>query len=169
MWIFENKYIPLLDSVTYEIEIRPKKVDPSGRIRTPEEIKNGTKIFLHTVYIDRIGNVYIVPAKNVNGDCVEYYSHEDIIKAAMGDAQSKLVIENARKEIFASFNKDLLADNFLQKLYEHEKEAILNSINRHRQEDGEPELTITMPPCIKTVNTFTPNDFSFIIITALNK
>ena len=35
MWIFENKYIPLLDSVTYEIEIRPKKVDPSGRIRTP--------------------------------------------------------------------------------------------------------------------------------------
>ena len=45
----------------------------------------------------------------------------------MGDAQSKLVIENARKEIFASFNKDLLADNFLQKLYEHEKEAILNS------------------------------------------
>lgn len=127
MGIFENKYIPLLDSVTYEIEIRPKKVDSSGRIRTPEEIKNGTKIFLHTVYIDRIGNVYNVPAKNVNGDCVEYYSHEDIIKAAMGDAQSKLVIENARKEIFASFNKDLLADNFLQKLYEHEKEAILNS------------------------------------------
>ena len=80
MSLFEDKYIPLLDSITYTIEIKPKKVDPHGRIRTPEEIKNGTKEFLHSIYIDKIGNVYIIPMKLINGDCVEYYTHEDIIK-----------------------------------------------------------------------------------------
>lgn len=169
MGIFENKYIPLLDSVTYEIELKPKKVDSSGRIRTPEEIKSGTKVFLHTVCIDKIGNVYILPAKNINGDCVEYFTHEHIIKAAMGDMQSKLLIESARNEIKTIFNKDLLSDIFLQRLYEQEKDAILQSINRHRLEDGEALLTITMPASVKTVNNFTPNDFSLIIITALNK
>ena len=169
MGIFENKYIPLLDSVTYEIELKPKKVDSSGRIRTPEEIKRGTKVFLHTVCIDKIGNVYILPAKNINGDCVEYFTHEHIIKAAMGDMQSKLLIESARNEIKTIFNKDLLSDIFLQRLYEQEKDAILQSINRHRLEDSEALLTITMPASVKTVNNFTPNDFSLIIITALNK
>ena len=125
MGFFENKYIPLLDSITYTIEIKPKKVDPHGRIRTPEEIKNGTKEFLHSIYIDKIGNVYIIPMKLVNGDCVEYYTHEDIIKAAMGDANSKLLIENARNEIKAIFNKDLLNDIFMQRLYDQEKDAIL--------------------------------------------
>ena len=67
------------------------------------------------------------------------------------------------------FNKDLLSDVFLQRLYEQEKDAILQSINRHRIEDGESLLTITMPDSVKTVNNFTPNDFSLIIITALNK
>ena len=52
MGFFDDKYIPLLDSITYEIELKPKKVDPQGRIRTPEEIKNGTKVFLHTICID---------------------------------------------------------------------------------------------------------------------
>lgn len=169
MGLFENKYIPLLDSITYTIEIKPKKVDPHGRIRTPEEIKNGTKEFLHSIYIDKIGNVYIIPMKLINGDCVEYYTHEDIIKAAIGDANSKLLIEKARNEIKAIFNKDLLNDIFMQRLYDQEKDAILPSINRHREEDGEPILTIAMPTSPKTVNNFTPNDFSLIILTALNK
>jgi hypothetical protein len=169
MNFFENKYIPLLDSITYTIEIRPKKVDPYGRIRTPEEIKNGTREFLHSIYIDKVGNVYIIPMKLVNGDCVEYYTHEDIIKAAMGDAQSRLLIENARNEIKTIFNKDLLSDVFMQRLYEQEKDAILQGINRHREEDGEPIITITMPSSPKTVNNFTPHDFSLIILTALSK
>lgn len=169
MGFFDDKYIPLLDSITYEIELKPKKVDPQGRIRTPEEIKNGTKVFLHTICIDKIGNVYILPAKNINGQCVEYFTHEHIIKAAMGDIKSKQLIENARNEIKAIFNKDLLSDVFIQRLYEQEKDTILSSINRHRMEDGESLLTITMPASAKTANNFTPNDFSLIIITALNK
>ena len=169
MKFFENKYIPLLDSITYTIEIRPKKVDPYGRIRTPEEIKNGTKEFVHTVYVDKMGNVYIIPMKLIDGDYEEYFTHEDIISAAMGDLKAKSRIECARNDIKALFNKDLLSDVFLQRLYDQEKDAILNSINRHREEDGEPALTITMPDSPKTVNNFTPNDFSLLILTALNK
>ena len=138
MGIFENKYIPLLDSVTYEIELKPKKVDPSGRIRTPEEIKNGTKVFLHTVCIDKIGNVYILPAKNINGECVEYFTHEHIIKAAMGDMQSKLLIESARNEIKTIFNKDLLSDKYIHDCYKP-----LNKCNKNDQESIE-KLLITL-------------------------
>ena len=169
MSVFENKYIPLLDSVTYSIEIKPKKVDPYGRIRTPEEIKNGTKEFLHSIYIDKNGNVYIIPLKTINGEYVEYFTHEDIISAAMGDAKARQLIENARNEIKAIFNKDLLSDVFLQRLYDQEKDAILQSINRHRIEDEEPILSITMPDSPKTVNNFTTIDFSLIILTAVNK
>ena len=169
MSFLDNKYIPLLDSITYTIDLKPKKVDPNGRIRTPEEIKNGTKQFVHTVYIDKAGNVYIIPLKYENGSWVECYSHEDIVKAAVNDLNSKALIEKTREEFKEMFKKDILSDTFLQRLYEQEKDYILRDINDHRAEDDEPLLTITMPPAPKTHTTFTNYDFSNIILTLQNK
>lgn len=168
MAILENKYIPLFDSIMYSIDIMPKKIDPYGRIRTPEEIKKGTKEFVHSIYIDRLTNVYIIPMKYENGLWVEYYSHEDIIKAALGDVKSKELIEAARIEIKQIFNKDIHNDVFFQRLYDKEKDSILTDINKHRQEDEEPLLTFAMPVSPKTVNNFSPQELTRVMLIALN-
>ena len=167
MSILENKYIPMYGFATYTIDIRPKKVDPTGRIRTPEEIKNGTFQFVHTIYIDYCSNVYLIPMKcDDEGEWNDYFSPDDIVKAAHGDQNAKKLIEDCRAEIIALYKKDLLSDSFLQTLYEREKDQILASVNKNRLEEGETILNVTLPLSPKTVNNFTTMEIVAVLHTA---
>ncbi len=162
----DNKYIPMQGDVTYTIDIRPKKVDPTGRIRSAEEIKKGTKEFVHTVYIDTVGNVYIIPSKFEDGEWVDAYTPRDIIQAAMGDEEAKKVLDDARAQIKQQFGKDLMSDGFMQRLYDQEKDAILDSVNRRRLEDGEEPIDMKMPKSPKTANNFTRAELNTVLATA---
>lgn len=167
MSILDNKYIPMQDSIMYTIDLIPKKVDPNGRIRTPEEIKNGTKEFVHTVYIDQIGNVYIIPMKYEDNVWIDYYTPIDIVKTAMGDKAAKQLIESCRTQIKEEFKRDLISDIFMQRLYDNEKDQILDSINRRRLENDEEPLNITLPNSPKTISNFTLSELKIVIDSAL--
>lgn len=167
MEVLEGKYIPILDSIMYSIDIMPKKIDPNGRIRTPEEIKKGTFEFVHSVYIDRIGNVYIVPSKCVDGQWIDCYTPQDIVKAVLMDIKSKALIESVRAELKELYKKDLLSDTFLQRLYDQEKDSILPSMNKHRAEYGEELLNFAMPASPKTIFNMTYLEAVQVMHTAL--
>ena len=167
MGIFDKKYIPMLGFATYTINITPKKVDPQGRIRTPEEIKNGTFKFVHTVYMDTSANIYIIPMKqDEDGEWVDCFSPHHIIEAANGDVVAKKVIEDCRSELINLYKKDLLSDSFLQRLYEQEKDDILKVINRNREEEGQYTINYPLPSSPKTVNNFTSAELIDLLITA---
>ncbi len=166
MAALDNKYIPLLDSTMYSIDIMPKAVAPDGRRRSAEEIKRGTKQLIHTVYIDTTGNVYMIPAKYEDGQWVDVFSPTDIVNAAMGDEEAKAKLQECRSELKAYYGKDVMSDGFMQRLYEKEQDGILQSINARRQEDGEELIVMDLPESPKTATNFTREELSTVLATA---
>lgn len=164
MSILESKYIPMKGTISYRIPIKPPKIDSlTGRIRTPEEIKNGIKDFIHSIYIDMLDNVYIIPSKYENEGWYDAYTPIDIVKAAMGDEAAKKLIDEYRVKIKQSFNRDLMSDAFLQRIYDQEKADILNDINKSLLEDGFGAIEVNMPDSPKTAANFSLEELRAII------
>ena len=88
----ENKYIPMQGYASYNVPVRPPRVD-NGRVRTPEEIEEGTKNFRHTFYLDETGHVYIIPSMDVQEsqkflpDCLHRVVRQTYLHTVLTDVQ----------------------------------------------------------------------------------
>ena len=162
----ENKYIPMQGYASYNVPVRPPRVD-NGRVRTPEEIEEGTKNFRHTFYLDETGHVYIIPSMDVDGKWVDAYSPTDVVRAAMGDPEAKAKLDKCRKSLKEFYGRDLMSDKLMQTLYDQEKGELIAAINSAREEDGlEPLDNIRLPKSPKTATNFTPSDLARVVASA---
>lgn len=138
-----ESYIPMIGYIQYRTTIKPPKLI-NGRPRTPDEIIAGTKDYYHTYYMDKLGNVYLIPSTLQAGSYVDAYSPMDIVKAIYGDQVAIQKIENAHDALKKDFDRDLMYPSFAQRLYEKENPTILADMNDNNVEEGAPNITLAV-------------------------
>lgn len=136
------------------------------------------KNFRYSLYMDSDFNVYLIPARVATDDrdqpvvkpdgkfvFVDAYTPEDIVKAAMGDAQANNLIDGFREQIKSQFNKDIMSAENVNELYSSSgRESFKNSYNATMREAGFAEVSDDdFPKTVKTAENFTPEELDFII------